>query len=220
MPVVCPGCGRSIDLPSHELSLPSITCARCDTVFVPSTGQLLAPAVPDDSPAEYASPPPPLRRGALFAVGGAIALTLLLILVVIASRPSKERPSRNELDKERKEEGRPAETKEKYPYPECAACVRWLKENMGDPASLEIISWEERKQERHGKPVYNEHRVFQGYDKAGHQDDYILLMVKYRLRNVLGGTHVERRRFIFKNGRLNDSFDMDGRPSPGAVLHH
>jgi tetratricopeptide (TPR) repeat protein len=34
--VVCPGCGRHIDLPEDELELPSITCARCDTAFCPA----------------------------------------------------------------------------------------------------------------------------------------------------------------------------------------
>src|SRR5262249_17848652 len=34
--VVCPGCGRHIDLPAHELSLPSITCAACDSLFAPA----------------------------------------------------------------------------------------------------------------------------------------------------------------------------------------
>jgi hypothetical protein len=67
--------------------LPSITCARCDAVFVPSTGQLLAPAVPDDSPAEYSPPPPPVRRGVGLVVGGVVALTLLLIVIVVATRP-------------------------------------------------------------------------------------------------------------------------------------
>src|SRR5687767_2965801 len=35
VPVSCPGCGRIILLPPHELSL-TIECARCDRRFVPS----------------------------------------------------------------------------------------------------------------------------------------------------------------------------------------
>ena len=84
--------------------MPSITCARCDTIFVPSTGQALTPAVTDQSPAEYAPLPPPVRRRALFAIGGAIALTLLLILVVIASRSSKGPAKPNDSDKDRPSE--------------------------------------------------------------------------------------------------------------------
>ncbi|MBI1913605.1 MAG: hypothetical protein HYS12_02450 [Planctomycetes bacterium] len=98
--VICPGCGREIRLPANELSLPSITCARCDTAFVPSTGQTLAPVVPDDSPAEYAPPPPPVRRGALFVVGGVVALTLLLILIVAAMQRGPAKKTKAEQDRE------------------------------------------------------------------------------------------------------------------------
>src|SRR5262245_27299275 len=34
--VVCPGCSRRIELPIHEVSLPSITCAVCNSLFAPA----------------------------------------------------------------------------------------------------------------------------------------------------------------------------------------
>lgn len=34
--IICPSCGRSIDLPEAEMHLPSIQCAVCDTHFSPA----------------------------------------------------------------------------------------------------------------------------------------------------------------------------------------
>lgn len=34
--VICPGCGRNIDLPESDLFLSSITCSVCETAFCPA----------------------------------------------------------------------------------------------------------------------------------------------------------------------------------------
>src|SRR5258707_7777658 len=53
MPAIsCHACGRCIDLPSDELALPSITCARCNTDFCPAEQQRSAAL-------------PPIRRSAV-----------------------------------------------------------------------------------------------------------------------------------------------------------
>ena len=58
--VVCPACGRHINLPNEEMSLPSIQCARCDNHFCPATGEVsprgqTAVALPDTTREEPAS---------------------------------------------------------------------------------------------------------------------------------------------------------------------
>src|SRR5215471_6775385 len=97
MPVViCPACGRHIDLPDAEMLLPSIQCARCDNHFCPATGEVsprgqTAVALPDTTREEPASllpqtipdaPAPRVQRGTIIA-GAIIALALVLGTVVM-----------------------------------------------------------------------------------------------------------------------------------------
>ncbi len=68
----CPGCGRSIRLAPHELSL-TIVCARCDTSFVPVPPRQELPSPPEQEAAptlfpRYAAESPPRREGGSGAV--------------------------------------------------------------------------------------------------------------------------------------------------------
>ena len=88
MPIILsPGCGRAIDLPDDEMALPSIPCARCDTVFCPATGQVaplqVAPVAVLDTERER----PRVQRGTLVACGILLsALVLGIVLLVVAVR--------------------------------------------------------------------------------------------------------------------------------------
>lgn len=73
-----------------------------------------------------------------------------------------------------------------YPYPECAECVRHLKENSGDPESIQPISWE--------RGVVKEDVEFM---RRG--DLYI--RVTYRTRTKFGGWDVEGKSYYFRDGR-------------------
>jgi hypothetical protein len=68
--VTCPGCGRTIPLPPHELSL-TIECAQCKTRFVPR---------PQAALRERASGP--IRRGVLVGVALIVGLCCLGVLTV------------------------------------------------------------------------------------------------------------------------------------------
>lgn len=105
--ITCPACGRRIDLPDAELSLPSIQCARCDNHFCPATGQLLdetAVAVLDGTGYEPTVPTPeraaesapglqPGTKAALFVLVGVLALFGVLLTVALSSSRKKDQPA-------------------------------------------------------------------------------------------------------------------------------
>lgn len=181
----------------------------------------------------YDDDPPPASRlqpGTKVVLGiiGACAACLIVVgMVALARRGPVAAPQAQAQKADPKRAGNrpaapvptPASPATKGdPWPECGTIRKWLRDNSGEPGSLEIIEWQERKTDRHGPPKYDKNRVFQGYDDSGEIDDYVNIGVKYRLRNVLGGMNVERRHFIFKNGSFFNTFDMENRPKPGAVL--
>lgn len=79
------------------------------------------------------------------------------------------------------------------PYPECAAIRRWLRENTGEPGSLEILSWENRYVYGKDGP---DNRAWPGA---------VVVRVKYRGVNQYGGKSVEATSFIMRDGKVLDT---------------
>jgi len=77
----------------------------------------------------------------------------------------------------------PAAAKEAYPWPECEACVKALKDQMGEPDSLQIIEWKHRKEFFDGK-------------QSG-----LSIGLKCRCKNEMGGWSAGDIVFVFWQGR-------------------
>src|SRR5436309_1175809 len=97
MSVVCPGCGRALDLSAAAMSLPSIQCAHCASPFCPATEEVsprgqTAVVLPDTMDEQAAARPPetipdaPLsrvQRGGLVAWG--LQTGILMVAGVLLS---------------------------------------------------------------------------------------------------------------------------------------
>jgi hypothetical protein len=68
------------------------------------------------------------------------------------------------------------------PYPECGPVRRWLRENTGDPSSVEVVRWLSRTP----TPAYGRANV----------------SVKYRCRNAFGALQSRTRDFHVVGGRV------------------
>lgn len=72
------------------------------------------------------------------------------------------------------------------PWAECAPIVEWLRKNLGDPTTLEIVEWESRTPQ----PEYQRITVF----------------VRYRTKNRNGALSVWRRSFrVHDDGKITAS---------------
>jgi hypothetical protein len=74
------------------------------------------------------------------------------------------------------------------PWPECQLCRDWLRDNTGDPASVEIIDWQDRRVIPKSYP--------------GTPAGTVRVDVKYRAANGLGGKSVEVRHFFVLDGKI------------------
>ncbi len=109
-----------------------------------------------------------------------IALVLFASLFGLAAISTGTRKSPAPQEGSHHDPPAPARSKNasgKYPYPECEAIVRWLKENTGDPGAIEIISWEERRPYK--------------YDDG---TETVLIDVKFRGKNQFGAMTVANYR--------------------------
>src|SRR5260370_42062665 len=83
--------------------------------------------------------------------------------------------------------------KPQYPYPECESIVQWLKENTGDPASLEIIQWLARGEIDEMKSARDYPKAMRW--RAPNPNPYILVRVKYRAKNNVGAMAIYEQAF-------------------------
>jgi hypothetical protein len=72
------------------------------------------------------------------------------------------------------------------PYPECAEIRHWLRDNTGEPDTVQIVAWTGRAEE----PARTDYPA------------YVLVTVKYRARNRFGALQVFDRTFRFFQGRM------------------
>jgi hypothetical protein len=84
------------------------------------------------------------------------------------------------------------------PYPECAACRTWLRENVGDPDSLEVLAWEER-------------WVIPHQGIGSFPPGAVRVIARYRGKSQLGGKPVERRVFILAGSRVAETSTLSLR---------
>jgi hypothetical protein len=76
------------------------------------------------------------------------------------------------------------------PYSECALVRKWLGENLGDPGSLQVISW---KRESYTVPDPKDpQKAF----------DAIRMVVKYRAKNAYGALAVTQQSFWVRDGEV------------------
>lgn len=75
----------------------------------------------------------------------------------------------------------------RYPWPECAAVVAYLKENAGDAESVQIIKWESR--------------VVTEKDPNRLTGGMVIISLKFRSKNRLGALAVNRGNFYFRPDR-------------------
>src|SRR5262245_47019762 len=122
----------------------------------------------------------PGTKAFLIAAGAGLLLFLLLIGGVVGFLHFSDQPATTHRRAEKKAGG--ATKKDEYPYPECDACMKWFRENLPEPGSLELISWK----------------------KIDYRDKNIDFQIeaKFRAKNEQGGFSVATRRFHFKDGRL------------------
>jgi hypothetical protein len=92
---------------------------------------------------------------------------------------------------------KPAAQAPKDPWPECAAVRAYLKDHASDPASVEIVKWEER-------------RVIQPDPRFGHELSYNLLVL-YRGKNQYGGKTVQRTLYYVSGAKVTGSSDLDAK---------
>src|SRR5262245_38408416 len=104
---------------------------------------------------------------------------LFLFVCLAFAGCSSETPEAKKDNK--KQDNKKQDNIEDYPYPECAECVKWMKENAGEPDSLQIISWK-KVTFRPGEP--------------GVTPGTVRIDVKYRGKNQFGGWSVEERYFF------------------------
>jgi hypothetical protein len=81
------------------------------------------------------------------------------------------------------------------PFPECKQVRRWLRNNNRDPGTVEIIKWEERRE-------FDNPACESGFDSGGRPvmhkaEKGVVIRLRYRTANKLGGRSVEVREFIF-----------------------
>lgn len=127
----------------------------------------------------------------LYAAGGGVLFLLSPPGVATGSRevPSagvtQANPGEGEL--------RPAAraTPAVYPYPECAACMDWLRQNAGEPRSLEIIQWD---------------RLIFAKPQADVGGATVRITAKYRGRNDRGGYSVAEHAFFFRDGMMVSNY--------------
>jgi hypothetical protein len=94
-----------------------------------------------------------------------LALLLLLLAGCSPADPTTSRPS--------------AKAPAGDPWPECALVRAWLKDNLPDPSSLEIVRWE-------------------GRDEAPRNDPPLVgITVRFRARNAVGALALQVERFNF-----------------------
>lgn len=120
----------------------------------------------------------PRAWGAAFSFLACALLAAVLAAVLVNRDRSRSdglaRPARPK-------EQLPQARREVYPYPECAACVQWLRDNAGEPDSLQFFAW------RRALPI----------DGEG-----VVITVKYRTKTQFGGWAVEKRNFGVANGKV------------------
>jgi hypothetical protein len=124
MPVViCPGCGREIDLSPEDLAL-TIECAVCDTRFEPGAATTAAaPPMPDRSSAAHVG---------LIAFGVAVLLFAACGGMLFLSRLPPSGVSSLDTAKPTNDD----------PYdPDCAIIRAWLKQHEGE---VEVTHWGRR----------------------------------------------------------------------------
>lgn len=153
-------------------------------------------------------------------IAGAIGLAAVAIplVAVVANRPTGKQKEearaiappvgRAEVEARTGSHPGPHSSKSDYPYPECEFCVQWLKENIGDPASLEIIQWIDRKEFVHGPAVYEKRggqKVLARYDSNGPMEHELTIKVKFRAKNTVGAMMVDRRLFHFSEGKFTSA---------------
>ena len=68
-----------------------------------------------------------------------------------------------------------------YPYPECEVCMQWLRNNTGEPDSIQIIEWDRQPSD---------------------VDDFVVIIAKFRGKNQVGGWSVDVRRWGIKGGKI------------------
>jgi len=102
------------------------------------------------------------------------------------------------------DKGKPASADKgngKYPYPECEACMAWLRNNVGSPDSIEPIDW-------YSRTAY-EPRVRSAFtQEKGHYSITIpggvRLGFKFRVKNVYGGMSICKYEFnVGTDGNIN-----------------
>jgi hypothetical protein len=148
---------------------------------------------PDDTePVQYEQPeelPPGTRYGLVALVAACTATVLVAVVVwVFGGRGANQHTSvaRQEVRPAPKSPGtavKPAAANGPLlPYPESKTCWEWLQENVGDPKSIEVISWEK------------------AFDQSAN-----VIRIKYRAKNDRGVTQVFKRKFYVGNddGRIS-----------------
>jgi hypothetical protein len=94
------------------------------------------------------------------------------------------------------------------PYPECAAVRKWFAENLGDPKSLEVISWRRDSYYRliPQGPPRGPGGVRPGTPPPPPPEKdprpFTRLTVKYRAANAFGALAVAEKVFFFRDGEL------------------
>lgn len=81
-----------------------------------------------------------------------------------------------------------SKTESQDPYPECAYIRAHLQENLADPKSLEIVKWGTR--------------TVEDTDRGGRwwPIGTIMILLKYRYANELGGPSIASKRFFIRPG--------------------
>jgi hypothetical protein len=83
------------------------------------------------------------------------------------------------------------------PYPECALVRKWFAENLGDPKSLEVISWKREPYHYDGSFGLNRPDPRAAFD-------CVRVTAKYRAKNAYGALAVREKVFFIRD---DEAFD-------------